>query len=143
MNRPDREKRDKSFRWRDGEFSPCFMLAMRIRRAYPTSLVATDPLLSGLDADQRRAVLHRSGPLLLVAGAGSGKTRVIVARIARLLREGVPPRQILGITFTNRAADEMRERVAAAADAGAPGDPLPRLGTFHAFGANLLRRFGG
>jgi DNA helicase-2/ATP-dependent DNA helicase PcrA len=143
MNRPDREKRDKSFRWRDGEFSPSFVLAMRIRRPYPTSLVATDPLLSGLDADQRRAVLHRSGPLLLVAGAGSGKTRVIVARIARLLREGVPPRQILGITFTNRAADEMRERVAAAADAGAPGDPLPRLGTFHAFGANLLRRFGG
>ena len=120
-----------------------FLLAMRIRRAYHTPLVTTDPLLSGLDEDQRRAVLHRSGPLLLVAGAGSGKTRVIVARIVRLLREGVPPRQILGITFTNRAADEMRERVAAATDAGLPGDRLPWLGTFHAFGANLLRRFGG
>jgi DNA helicase-2/ATP-dependent DNA helicase PcrA len=116
---------------------------MRIRRAYHTPLVTTDPLLSGLDEDQRRAVLHRSGPILLVAGAGSGKTRVIVARIVRLLREGVPPRQILGITFTNRAADEMRERVAAATSAGVPGDRLPWLGTFHAFGANLLRRFGG
>src|SRR5512146_1160204 len=98
-----------------------------------------ETLLSGLDADQRRAVQHTGGPLLLVAGAGSGKTRVIVARILRLLREGVPPRHIVGITFTNRAAEEMRERVAGALPAG--GD-LPWLGTFHAFGALLLRRFG-
>jgi DNA helicase-2/ATP-dependent DNA helicase PcrA len=98
-----------------------------------------ETLLSGLDADQRRAVLHAGGPLLLVAGAGSGKTRVIVSRIVRLLREGVPPRRILGITFTNRAAEEMRERVAKALPGS--GD-LPWLGTFHAFGALLLRRFG-
>lgn len=101
-----------------------------------------DPLLIGLDADQHRAVMHGAGPLLLVAGAGSGKTRVIVARIARLIREGIPPRQILGITFTNRAADEMRERVAALLVAREPGAGMPWIGTFHAFGAVLLRRFG-
>jgi DNA helicase-2/ATP-dependent DNA helicase PcrA len=98
-----------------------------------------ETILSGLDADQRRAVQYARGPLLLVAGAGSGKTRVIVARIVRLLLEGVEPQRILGITFTNRAADEMRERVAKARP---PGCGLPWLGTFHAFGAFLLRRFG-
>jgi DNA helicase-2/ATP-dependent DNA helicase PcrA len=98
-----------------------------------------EAILSGLDADQRRAVQHAGGPLLLVAGAGSGKTRVIVARILRLLREGVPPRHIVGITFTNRAAEEMRERVAGALPADSD---LPWLGTFHSFGALLLRRFG-
>ena len=95
--------------------------------------------LSGLDADQRRAVHHVRGPLLLVAGAGSGKTRVIVARVVRLLLEGVAPQRILGITFTNRAAEEMRERVAKAVPSGCG---LPWLGTFHSFGALLLRRFG-
>jgi len=118
----------------------------------------SDPIFTTLDPDQRRAVLHDGGPLLLVAGAGSGKTRAIVARIVRLLRDGVPARSILGITFTNRAAGEMRERVAKALVPGGEatvGDALARsfagtakaagvpwLGTFHAFGANLLRRHG-
>jgi DNA helicase-2/ATP-dependent DNA helicase PcrA len=119
----------------------------------------SDPLFTALDPDQRRAVLHEGGPLLLVAGAGSGKTRAIVARILRLIRDGVPPRAILGITFTNRAAGEMRERVVKALAGGAepsagsvaarhfPGSTarganLPWLGTFHAFGAALLRRHG-
>lgn len=97
--------------------------------------------IESLDADQRRAVAHRAGPLLLVAGAGSGKTRVIVERTVRLLREGVSPRQIVGITFTNRAADEMRDRVARAVGAGDGRDGIPWLGTFHAYGAGLLRRF--
>jgi len=74
----------------------------------------SDPIFTTLDPDQRRAVLHEGGPLLLVAGAGSGKTRAIVARIVRLIRDGAPPRSILGITFTNRAAGEMRDRVARA-----------------------------
>ncbi len=95
--------------------------------------------IDSLDVDQRRAVLHAAGPLLIVAGAGSGKTRVIVARIVRLLREGVPPRGILGITFTNRAADEMRGRVAKSVAAQGGGNGLPWLGTFH---ATLLHRFG-
>ena len=118
----------------------------------------SDPIFTTLDPDQRRAVLHDGGPLLLVAGAGSGKTRAIVARIVRLLRDGVPPGSILGITFTNRAAGEMRERVARALAPGggtSVGDALARsfdgtsraagvpwLGTFHAFGAILLRRHG-
>ncbi len=109
--------------------------------------MATDSLfreahLEGLDADQRRAVLHGAGPLLLVAGAGSGKTRAIVARIVRLVRDGVPAKQIVGITFTNRAAEEMRERVGRELGAGDSRGDLPWLGTFHAFGAILLRRFG-
>ena len=77
-------------------------------------MMLSDPIFTTLDPDQRRAVLHDGGPLLLVAGAGSGKTRAIVARIVRLLRDGIPARNILGITFTNRAAGEIRERVAKA-----------------------------
>ncbi len=98
--------------------------------------------LNGLDADQLRAVRHGAGPLLLVAGAGSGKTRAIVARIVRLVRDGVAAKQIVGITFTNRAAEEMRERVARELAGGDARGDLPWLGTFHAFGAILLRRFG-
>ena len=121
-------------------------------------MMLSDPIFTTLDPDQRRAVLHDGGPLLLVAGAGSGKTRAIVARIVRLLCDGVPARSILGITFTNRAAGEMRERVAkalipglepSAGDAaarsfrgGSGRTEVPWLGTFHAFGALLLRRHG-
>ncbi|MHB1025303.1 MAG: ATP-dependent helicase [Desulfobacteria bacterium] len=121
-------------------------------------MMLSDPIFTTLDPDQRRAVLHDGGPLLLVAGAGSGKTRAIVARIVRLLRDGVPAKSILGITFTNRAAGEMRERVAKALVPGGessagdtvarsfPGGSraagIPWLGTFHSFGALLLRRHG-
>jgi len=103
--------------------------------------------LAGLDPDQREAVFHAGGPLLLVAGAGSGKTRAIVARIARLVRDGVAPERIVGITFTNRAAEEMRDRVSVMlgrSHTRKTGNRagLPWLGTFHAFGAGLLRRFG-
>jgi DNA helicase-2/ATP-dependent DNA helicase PcrA len=97
-----------------------------------------EEILAGLDGEQGKAVLHERGPLLLVAGAGSGKTRAIVARIVRLVGDGVPPKRIVGITFTNRAAEEMRERVSKALSGG----ETPWLGTFHAFGALLLRRFG-
>jgi ATP-dependent DNA helicase UvrD/PcrA len=94
-------------------------------------------LLDGLNAAQREAVLHFEGPLLIVAGAGSGKTRVLTTRIAHLIEHhGVDPRQILAVTFTNKAAGEMRDRVGRYLGEEPAG---MWIGTFHAIGARLLR----
>lgn len=90
-----------------------------------------------LNPAQREAVQHEDGPLLVVAGAGSGKTRVLTARIARLIAErGVLPQEILAVTFTNKAAGEMRERVGRALGEDPKG---MWIGTFHGIGARLLR----
>src|SRR5258707_15875559 len=90
-----------------------------------------------LNPPQQEAVEHGDGPLLVLAGAGSGKTRVITARIARLVERGVSPESMLALTFTNKAAAEMRARVARALDARAAD---VWLSTFHSAAAKILRR---
>ena len=95
-----------------------------------------DRLARQLTPSQRKAVFHVEGPLLVIAGPGSGKTRVITCRIAALIDSGVRPQNICAITFTNKAADEMRQRAAAlGASAGA------HISTFHSLCVKILRRY--
>ena len=98
--------------------------------------IPMNSLLTGLNKEQQQAVQHTEGPLLILAGAGSGKTKVLTVRIAHLLAQGVNPYEILAITFTNKAAKEMKSRVE-----GLVGDVANRiwLSTFHSFCAKFLR----
>ena len=95
--------------------------------------------LDGLNAEQREAVEALDGPVLVLAGAGTGKTRVLTTRIAHIIAEGrARPSEILAVTFTNKAAREMKERVAMLAGPVAEG--MAWLGTFHAISTKILRR---
>src|SRR5688572_15595342 len=93
--------------------------------------------LDGLNPEQRKAVEHINGPVMVIAGAGSGKTRVLTYRIAHMLKNGVSPFNILSLTFTNKAAKEMKGRIA-----GIVGNSVARnlwMGTFHSVFAKILR----
>lgn len=94
-----------------------------------------------LNPEQQRAVAHRGSPLLVLAGAGTGKTRVITHRVAQLLDEGVPPWRVLAVTFTNKAAEEMRQRIDRLCEGRHPTREI-WVGTFHAICARILRRWG-
>ncbi len=97
-----------------------------------------DEILAQLNPEQAEAAGTLDGPVLVLAGAGTGKTRVITYRIAGMLASGISPHNILGLTFTNKAAREMRERLAALVDPNMAKKVT--LGTFHAFCVKLLRR---
>jgi DNA helicase II / ATP-dependent DNA helicase PcrA len=102
---------------------------------------AMDNLLNGLTEPQRQAVEHIDGPVLVLAGPGSGKTTVVTRRVANLIANGIPAWQILALTFTNKAAGEMRERIEALLPENLPGRRGLTVATFHSFCARLLRRY--
>ena len=104
------------------------------------------PYIDGLNNQQKEAVLHTEGPLMVLAGAGSGKTRVITHRIVHLIHKGISPYNILAVTFTNKAAKEMRERAISLIQKYPPSerafvDSAPVVTTFHSLGVRLLREF--
>jgi DNA helicase-2/ATP-dependent DNA helicase PcrA len=123
----------------DGSRSPT-LAAVPAPGAAPVDLEVVRPLLKGLDRDQRRAVTHTRGPLLVIAGPGTGKTEVITRRIAWLIAtKRARPREILALTFTDKAAAEMQSRV----DLLVPyGQAESAILTFHAFGDMVLREHG-
>ncbi len=119
----------------------------------PVDTLTEDAILKGLNKEQQQAVLQVNGPVLILAGAGSGKTRALTHRIAYLISKGVPPWQILSVTFTNKAAKEMKERITKMLHIADPDSPspfdhssgerqskLPVMGTFHSICVRILRR---
>ena len=109
-------------------------------------MLDTESLLKDLTPPQQAAVSHVDGPLLIVAGAGSGKTRVITRRVAYLIAQGIPPWSVLAITFTNKAAGEMKERIGhvlgrPVRDFGRLDQPWPTVCTFHSLCLRVLRHY--
>lgn len=103
-------------------------------------MIKDEKHLSGLNSRQKEAALHMEGPLLVVAGAGAGKTKTITHRILNLIKEGVEPAKILAVTFTNKAAKEMRERITKEIEKNAKGqDTMPFVSTFHALGVHIIK----
>jgi len=96
--------------------------------------------LANLNEKQKKAALHVKGPLLILAGAGAGKTKTITHRIVNLIKEGVAPEKILAVTFTNKAAKEMRERIIAEICRNSPEqDTVPFVSTFHSLGVHIIK----
>ncbi len=105
---------------------------------------AKNDYLEGLNSVQKEAVLYTSGPLLILAGAGAGKTKTITHRIMHLIKDGVEPKNILAITFTNKAAKEMRDRILSALEkenclSGGLPKEKPFVSTFHSLGVHILK----
>ena len=95
--------------------------------------------LTGLNEKQKEAALHREGPLLIVAGAGAGKTKTITHRIVNLIKSGVAPEKILAVTFTNKAAKEMRDRIMSEIEKLGGQNTLPHVSTFHSLGVHIIK----
>jgi len=113
--------------------------ARALGAARPNPNKADLPYLEGLNPEQLDAVLSTEGPLLVLAGAGTGKTRVLTTRITHILQQRMAwPSQILAVTFTNKAAREMKNRIAA--QVGEAVEGMPWLGTFHSICVKILRR---
>ncbi len=111
-------------------------------RREPQGRFSREALSHELNPSQLEAVAHPPRPLLVIAGAGSGKTRVITYRLARLVATGADPRSILTVTFTNKAAGELKQRVSRLLGGDGGGLFGMWIGTFHAISARLLRRWG-
>ncbi|BCJ91397.1 DNA helicase [Terrihabitans soli] len=123
----------------DDDDAPQGGIAARASAGVMRSRMSGGDYLEGLNPEQRDAVLTLDGPLLVLAGAGTGKTRVLTTRIAHILATGrARPQEILAVTFTNKAAREMKHRIATLVGDVATG--MPWLGTFHSIGATMLRR---
>lgn len=104
-------------------------------------MTADEQHLKGLNSEQKEAALHMEGPLLIIAGAGAGKTKTITHRIVNLIKNGVSPDKILAVTFTNKAAKEMRERIIKALEDNFVGsaDSVPFVSTFHSLGVYIIK----